>query len=414
MRGNRWLVFLVVCSLTVLGVTQSGFGAGFALYEGSARGNALGGAMVGRADDPSALFYNPAGITQLPGLQMMAGFTAITPSTDVEIGGKSYGSKDNVWLAPHFYTTYQFSDKLWFGLGLFSPFGLGTEFEKGWPGSANNYNAVIQSVNINPNIAIKLTDKLSIAAGFDAMWFDLKLENRALDLGPQLGYADQTLSGDSFGYGCNIGARYQLFDWMALGLSYRSQITQNVSGTATFEGPLKTLLHFTDTDVDGSIRLPDMFFMGITFYPTPDFSFEVGAVWNRWSTYDSLTINYADALPNGATSVTVKKNWHDTWRFQTGAEYKAAKWLDLRVGYDFDEEPVNSTYADYLVPANNRHLFSFGPGFHWNNWSLDLSFTYLLITDRTVTSSLSPGFVNPSEFENGNAQLYGMSIGYKF
>lgn len=370
--------------------------------------------MVGRADDPSALFYNPAGITQLPGIQVMTGLTAIAPSTDVVAEGKTTSSKDNVWLAPHFYTTFQFSDRLWFGLGVFTPFGLGTEFDKNWPGNLVSYNAVIESLNINPNVAIKLTDTLSIAAGLDAVWLDLDLENR-IGLG-SLGSTDQTLTGDTFGYGFNLAARYQPCDWVALGVAYRSEVSENIDGHASFsrQVAIPGYLDLVDKDATGTLKLPDMVFMGVTFYPTPKFSFEVGAIWTRWSTYKELTIVYDTPISSGVSSVTRQKFWHDTWRFQTGAEYKAANWLDLRVGYDFDEEPVNSKYADYLVPANNRHLFSVGPGFHWNNWSLDLSYTYLLITDRTVTDSATKNFINPSVFENGDAQLLGLTVGYKF
>lgn len=156
-------------------------GAGFALYEGSARGNALGGATVGRADDPSALFFNPAGVTQLPGTQVMAGATFIMPKTDVTTQaysgapGVTTTSESNV-APPHLYLTYQATDRVWLGLGVFSPFGLGTEFNSSWPGRYNSYNAVIQTMTINPNIAFKLNDRLSMAIGLDFMYFKLKLE----------------------------------------------------------------------------------------------------------------------------------------------------------------------------------------------------------------------------------------------
>src|SRR5512143_3605041 len=119
MRRKSGFGVLFLAAVLVVAAAQQGFGAGVALFEGSARGNALGGAMVGRADDPSALFYNPAGITQLPGMQFMAGATAIIPSTTVETfqGGvkTSTDTEDNVWVPPHVYATYQFNDSLWFG-----------------------------------------------------------------------------------------------------------------------------------------------------------------------------------------------------------------------------------------------------------------------------------------------------------
>jgi len=416
MRGRSVLLCLLIVAMVFLGASRPGFGAGFALYEGSARGNALGGTLVGRADDPSALFYNPAGMTQLEGIQMMAGLTVIIPSTDVKFLGASYGTKDNVWLAPHFYATYQFSDRLWFGVGLFSPFGLGTEFDSDWPGRFSNYNAVIQTLNFNPNVALKLNDQFSIAAGFDIMWFDLKLEQSVADLsGYGLGIIDQDLSGSSFGYGFNLAMHYRACDWLRLGISYRSQVKQHVDGNVEFSPNVSFYpFNFVNMDGSGTITLPDELFFGATFYPMPNLSFEVGAVWTRWSTYNALTIQYEEPIVGPTSTVTREKQWEDVWRIQFGVEYKVCDWLDLRAGYVFDQEPSVDKYVDYLVPANDRHLFNFGPGFHWGNWTTDLSYTYLLIEDRDVSASEASGFINPSQFRNGHAHLIGISVGYKF
>lgn len=449
MRGRSCFSVVVWGALFMLLAAQSAFGAGFGLYEGSARGNALGGAMVGRADDPSALFFNPAGITQLPGIQFMAGATAILPSMDVTTTNMYDGrtittsSEDNVWVPPHLYATYQYSDRVWFGLGVFSPFGLGTEFDSSWPGRYNNYNAVIQTLTVNPNVALKLNDRLSIAAGLELMWFDLKLENfidgnvllaragvpgvKVNDPSTNLFDIDQTLKGDSYGYGFNLAVHYRLLDWVSLGLSYRSQVKQHLEGDAKFDKKPSSALplppplapiwdaSFQNTDVSGSVILPDMLFMGVAFRPIERWSFEVGAVWNRWSTYDALTIVYDDPLVPGTSPVVSRiKDWNDTWRIQFGVEYNALPWLDLRAGYVYDQEPVTDEHVDYLVPANDSHLFNFGPGLKFGPWSLDISYTYIYITDRDVAERQISEGILASEYRNGNAHLFGASIGYKF
>lgn len=116
----------------------------------------------------------------------------------------------------------------------------------------------------------------------------------------------------------------------------------------------------------------------------------------------------------GAPSVTREKNWDDTWRLFFGVEYNTTDWLDLRAGFVWDQEPVNDLYVDYLVPADDRYLISFGPGFKWRNWTLDLSYTYLIITDRDYVAARPKEGVLESSFSNGYAHMIGCSIGYKF
>jgi long-chain fatty acid transport protein len=164
-----------------------------------------------------------------------------------------------------------------------------------------------------------------------------------------------------------------------------------------------------------TLALPDSTAFGLTFYPTRVLSWEVGAVWTKWSEYNQLQFGFDQPiLRPGAQMITIPKNWHDTWRFQTGVEYKACSWLDLRAGYIYDQEAIDATFADYELPSNNRHYFSVGPGFHWNKWTMDLSYTYTLIQDRDIPNSLSPGYINPTSLTDGHAHLVGASLGYRF
>jgi long-chain fatty acid transport protein len=400
-------------------MASSSFGAGFALYEGGARATAMGGALVGKADDPSAVWYNPAGITQLPGTQVMAGMTVILPKTDVTTTDPTTGREtktpmeEDAWLPPHFYVTHQLSDQFWLGFGVFSPFGLGTEFDAEWAGRFNSYKALIKTVNFNPNIAWKINDQLSIAAGLDVMWFDLELRNKIpVFFGTTfLGEVDQKLTGDSFGWGGNLALHYRPCQYAALGVSYRSRVEQNVSGEAEFHRDrLVPSFLFNNTDARGSIMLPDEVYVGLAVFPMPKLSLEVGTVWTNWSTYDKLRIDYADPLVPGVDSAEREKHWEDAWRIFFGAEYKVNEMLDLRFGYVFDQEPSPDEYVDFLVPANDRHLFSFGPGIHWCGWDFDLSYTYLWVMDRTMSNES----IGDSKFEGGNAHLIGLSASYKF
>ena len=158
------LRILSVSFLLLFLTSSSLFGAGFALYDFSARGNALGGAMVGRADDPSAIAFNPAGITQIPGSAFMTGLGFLLPSgTAVATGtAMSVDQNDRTFILPNMYYTKQMNEKLWLGVGVMTRFGLGTEFPHDWFGRYNSYRAMLESVSINPNIAWKVNDALSL------------------------------------------------------------------------------------------------------------------------------------------------------------------------------------------------------------------------------------------------------------
>jgi|GEM_PF-1298826 len=245
------LPFLMV--IAVLLVNGQARAAGYALYEFSARGDALGGAMVGRADDPSAIAYNPAGITQLPGAQVMAGMTVIAPSAEVKTPFGTESAKDNVWFPPHAYYTQQLNDKWWFGMGLFSRFGLATEFSDDWAGRYNNYYAHIKSASLNPVLAYKVTDELSLAAGVEAMWFQFTQKKNIDPTGTNNPLNDPAndirskLDGTAYAPGLTAAVHYKPLSWLAMGATYRSQMELDVQGWADFTKP-------------GSVPLPPSYF----------------------------------------------------------------------------------------------------------------------------------------------------------
>lgn len=421
----RTLKTWVMAGCLVLLATQLSFAAGFGIYEWSARGNALGGATVGRADDPSALATNPAGITQLDGLQVLGGFTAIHPVLDIKTDGRWYSSdKDSLWIPPHFFATWKVNDRYSIGLGTFSRFGLGSVFDEDWGGRYNSYEAIIESVSINPNVAVKVTDKFSAAFGVEAMYLDFsKKQKFSLAKFSPNPDGDLKLEADGWGYGFNMALHYQPCEYAKLGLSYRSPVTMKVTGDADFDTPSWIRNYpgvpgvaFTDTSASGTVTLPDSFAFGVAMYPTDKFSVEVGAVYTLWSKYDELKINYGDAVVLTETGLadqtTQAKNWEDVWRFNIGVEYAALDWLDLRAGYVFDQSPVQDDTIDYMVPANDRHLFNGGVGFHWDNWMVDVNYTYLMIMDRDIDGR--DDGVRDGEIDNADAHMVGLSVGYKF
>jgi long-chain fatty acid transport protein len=371
-----------------------------------------GGTLVGRADDPSALSYNPAGITQLEGDHIMFGLTAIRPAMDISFDSfGTWSNEDNTWVPPHFYYTRQMSDKYWFGISATSRFGLGAEFDEDWPGKYNNYYACIQSFSVTPTLAMKVNDKLSIAAGVEAMWFEFEQKKQILTPASDV---DAGVKGDDIGWGWNFALHFKPSERVKLGFFYRSEVDQTVEGNVDFTTPVGLEALFPDTTGSGQVTLPESFSGGIAYQLTDKTSVEVGAIFTKWSSYDALTINYGTVIPaTGVDYSSSIKDWNDVWRYQLGIEHALTDHSWLRFGYVYDNSPVPDDTIDYIVPANDRQIYSIGYGFTTRNWTYDLSYAYLDIKERHIAER-SDEWIYDSDISNSDTHLFGISVSYSF
>ena len=407
---------LIFCAafLTVALGCSTALGAGFALYDFSARGNALGGAMVGRADDPSAIAFNPAGITQIPGSSFMTGLAFIMPRGTVSmVGGPAVDLKDHTFIPPHFYYTRQMNDTVWFGLGLMTRFGLGTDFPEDWFGRYNSYYANIQSISLNPNIAWKVNDYFSMSVGVEAMWFEYGSRKKAdltggADPKPATDM-DIQLLGDDIGYGWNIGFHFRPSESTRIGLHYRSKVSLTIEGDVDVTLPDGT---FDSTTGSGEITLPEMYMLGISHQFTPKLNVEVGAIYTGWSSYDRMVIHFGDSpyLPDEFPS---DKNYKNVWRYQLGVEYQKSPEWTWRLGYTYDQSPIPDDTIDYQLPMSDRQLFSIGFGYTKNNRTLDFAYTYLLADDRDIAGRLADGVVN-SRASDLDTNIFVISYSVRF
>ena len=398
---------------------SSSLAAGFGLYEYSSRGTALGGTLTARADGPSALAYNPAGITQIEGSHISFGLTAIRPALDLVIGGTNYGNEKTTWVPPHFYYTKQLNDKYWFGLSLTSRFGLGSEFKEDWPGRYNNYYACIQSVSLTPTLAMKVSDQFSVAVGMEAMWFEFE-QKKKIDLTKGAASdpatdVDAQLKGDDIGWGWNLGLHFRPTEKLKLGLFYRSEVDQTVEGNVNFTTPAGVpAALFPDTSGSGEVTTPASFTMGAAYQISEKTSIEADAMYIKWSSYKDLTIKYGEVIPAiGKDEVTTPKNWDDVWRYQLGIEHALTDNSWLRLGYVYDNSPVPDETIDYIVPANDRQIYSIGYGFERKRWTWDFVYAYLDIKDRRINGRPHEG-VYDSSITNADTHMFGVTLSYSF
>ena len=405
---------------------------GFGLYEYSARGLSLGGAMVARKPDPSCVAYNPALLARLPGTHMMLGVSSVTPSgnmTTYDSGGNpaTTGLKDSTWFLPHAYFTHQINDRLTFGIGEFTRYGLGFDYPENWPGRYNVYSVSLLSASLNPNLAVRVNDEFSVAVGAEVVYVNLDLQKRVpITPAPGQGTLDvdsNIQDANALGYGFNVAMHYQFNEQWAAGVLYRSQVRVDASGDVTFSkrqwsgtpgSPLEGAANnsfdnnFHNGRAASTVILPDSLAFGVSYSPVPELSLEAGAIWTRWSTFKNLRIN----LPGGLPTSESRKEWEDTWRINAGAEYQPLDWLTARGGYIYDRSPMTEAHEDYLVPTDGRHIYSAGLGFSWDSWGLDVAYAYIDANGRSYEGRANDGVYKSEAY--GHSNLFSLSLSYEF
>ncbi|WP_169726968.1 OmpP1/FadL family transporter [Desulfovibrio cuneatus] len=423
---NLFLRFAIFCS--ALAMASPAMAEGFALYEYSARSIALGGATMARKPDPSVLATNPATITRLEGLQFQTGLSVISPRgrmTGTDMSGQSFNVhlKDSIWPVPNFYYTHKLNDRVAIGVGQFSRFGLGFEYPNNWPGRFNVYEVELQTLSLNPNVAVAVTDELSVAAGVEVMYTNLNLRKRVAVNHPVFGKLAEVdsniIDADSFGYGFNLATHYQFNDQWAAGLAYRSSVYLKNEGRVEYSlkenkaGAMGQKIfddNFPNGGAMGRVHLPESVSGGVSYSPTKDLSVEVGGIWTRWSRFDALDIH----LREQGRVAESPKNWKNTWRFNTGVEYQALDWLALRAGFVWDQSPMTEEYEDYLVPTDGRQIYSVGAGFTYDAWTFDVAYALINAKGRKYSEAYADRSLLESEAKSTYTDIVSFSMGYKF
>lgn len=425
---------VVKASLVCLVSASTSYGAGFALYQGSAAGNADSTYGTAKGGEPGSQYLNPASITSVPGTQIQVGMIAVAPQATVEgtnpYTGAQYSQdgKDNIWPIPHAYVTHQLNNDWWLGLGLYTRFGLGSEIEDTWFGRYNSYDAEISSFNISPIVAWKAADWISLSAGLSIQYFDITLKQKidAAGIAKLRNYndpsyspydIDQELSADSVGFGVDLGVMMNPMDKVNVGLAYHSRIDQACEGEAQYTKPAPVAAmmpsYFNNTSISGDITLPDMIMSAITYDVTEKLTLGLGLTYTAWSTYDELKIDFEDPILPGKTQSISEKDWNDALRYTAGMTYEVDDAVTLRASYTYDDSPFNDANLDYIVPADNRHILAVGAGYKMDNWVFDVCYFYEIIEDKDVPAHVAGGVI-PSEFVDGSAHSLGLSVTRKF
>jgi len=448
MRGAS--AVLVALGL-MAGAVSTASAEGFAISTLSARGGSFGGGaasgMVARADDASAVAYNPAGLTQIEGTQIMGGLAAVALNLDITTADGHWTTNSHqVWPIPHAYISHQLNDKFWIGGGIYTRWGLGHSYPDGWAGKSmseqikyptgspyeqlNGSGSALKSITmltstINPTLAYKINDVWSVAAGVSYTWGYLSLNNQMYSAGAHVGDVRiHSENGRSFGYNLALHAKFNE-QWSA-GLTYRSHERMKFNGNCRVRGtngvPTSAIIDKANAKGLGNSRgkativLPDVITLGVAYKPTDKLSFEADVAYTVWSRWRNLQVDLfgSDKQGKKLAGINQQKNWRDTWALSFSAEYWALDWLALRAGFLYETSPLNGEeYNDYFIPTNGRLQYSAGFGLKYNAWTLD--FAYIYMQEKEV--HLKNGGTAETlacKFGNGYDHTFALTLGYKF
>jgi len=418
--------------------------AGLKVNEQGAKAMGMANAFAAQADDPTALFYNPAGIAFLKGGQVSLGSLVISvPQTEYNgttaLSGSNVineNAKKDLFIAPTLYATYTLETiPLAFGLGINSIYPLA----KSWDDSSAFRNQVqnisVKPINFQPTVAYLFDDwHLALAAGLDVTHAIVNMSKSIYVPDPnnpgtpaELGIMG--LDGTATDVGYNFGIKWKPIKELSFGVSYRSKIDLHVKGDANFlattqagAAAIQQSANFTSLNsriratstISSTITLPDELALGVAWQPNERWTLEFDADRTGWSSMDKLLFNFNAAQFNSFNNQPTPLNWQDAWVYKIGGQYSVSKNLDLRAGYAYDTTPIPDATLGPMLPDADRHNVAIGMGFHNDYASLDLAYMWVHWLDRTVNNQNATTLTGENGTFKSDAHLFGANVTIKF
>jgi len=423
--------FLLLIPLATFMITSAAFGSGFALFEMGAKAVAMGGAFAATADDPSAIFFNVAGLAQQRRMEVMVGGTAINfqnqfigdPNDLFTAGTNSSKYRAHTFVPPNAYVVVPIGTNMTFGVGVFTPFGLRTSWQEPWIGRFVSSDANIKVVSVEPALAWQTSDgRLAIGGGPEYRRAHVILSRNSGALNPFTGrfsdVANSYLSSDwDDKWGWNVGVLFKPTPTWRIGASYRAPITIDFKGTATitqiptgnaqFDAIVSTQLPPTQ-GVTTSVPMPHFAYLGVATTAITNWDIEADIVHNDWSKFKALTVNFNNTP---AFNFSRPQNWKNTFSYRLGANHPVTEDWDIRLGTVYDKNPQPTNVVSPLLPDADRIGASFGLGYHRGPFVVDVTEFVLHFKKRSTQGQNLDNFNGTYKTD---ANLVSVNLGYRF
>lgn len=407
--------------------------AGFSLFEQGAKASGRAGAFAATADDPSAIFYNVAGIAYQRRMATTAGATAITfgasefrGDPDSPYPGESRAEfEQHTFIIPNVYVIYPVGENVTLGFGQFTPFGLRSDWAEpnSYPGRFISQDANLKTVSLQPSAAWKTDDgRFAVGAGIEYRTSHLSLERNQARFNPFTqriaDVAHVRLNSDwNDGIGWNLGLMFRPSERWSFGASYRANIeidyegdakfTQIMTGNPQFDAAVGAALP-PNQDISTTIDFPSFMHLGVATTVIPEWTVEFNAVQMGWSSFDRLLVEFAETPEN---NLNVVENWDDAWSFRLGGERPVTDRWTVLLGAVYDQTPQPIEVMGPLLPDADRYGVTIGLSYERGPWTVDVSNMALFFEERGTEGRNHDNFNGTYET---NANLLSVNLGYTF
>jgi long-chain fatty acid transport protein len=415
------------CSaLTIISATFLGGSAltllatGIRLPDQDAFATARGEAFVATADNPSAIYYNPAGLTQLEGQDLRGGVYGLyydprftSPST-----GMTFDNQKDLHAIPQFFYSWNLDSlPLAVGLGVYSPYGQSSQWDPGTGFRKVATEGAITTYTINPTVAWRVLPNLSLGAGLRANYGEIDLEQGMF--WPSQAYDQFRFKGDGWAASYDVGILWKPHEKVSLGAAFKSTTSFNVEGHTEYYNNVAyppgvgavPAFPSQKSDANARFEFPLNVVCGISYRPTTNWNFEFNADYTDWSSLGTVTINQAGGgilgLPQ---SLPLAFNWQGSWYYEFGAtRYLGSGW-SVSAGYIYNENSVPDATYNPLVADLDRHFLSVGTGHKGKHFSFDVAYQFGYGPTRTVSGSASSGFAAPLQTADGQYECFSHAV----
>ena len=415
--------FFTVSFLLLLLAGRSAYGGGIALYEVGFTQTALASAgWASRADDASTLFTNPAGMTRLKNSEFLGGIQPLytdlkfSPDGRTTVPGSS-GSSRQVLPTGNLYYVHSVSPDLKIGIGVIGYFGLGLDYGHGWVGRYYVTSDNLQGITIQPSVAYKVTDKLSVGAGLNAMYAAFEQKMAVNNLGDRLPDGQLKLDDSTWGFGANLGLLYELDSKTRFGINYLSEVKLDFTSRPQFTGTgplLSNVLAARGTSsLDLTMWVPQMVMASVYRQLNDRWGIMGDVGWQEWSRFGRVDVSVNS---NDPRSLTTDLHYKDTWHFALGAQYQISKpWL-LLFGAAYDSSAVKGANMSVALPMGETYRFGVGTQYQWTQ-KLSLGFAYELIWLGTLNVDQERGPLAgrvAGEYNDAAIHAFQVALRYQF